>query len=309
MPPICFHKPSASCTDSFKICCQAIHYLNFGRDILKTLYISDLDGTLLNSAAELSEYTVSTINRLIDEGMYFTFATARTVYSAAAITEPLNLNMPCILNNGAGIYDPCRGAYIKKACIPIDTSRRIISAFHKNNVHCFMFKFAGDRLVTCYDKITDEHMQSYVEERNTTFAQPFIKCDNVLDELDETAIYINSCGELEKLYPVRNLIEEFEDVGFELYEDIYTKKWYLETFSAAASKGIGIKYLRETYGFDRVVAFGDNLNDLSMFKQADVKVAVANGNSRLKSEANVVIKSNDDDGVAKYLDLIREITH
>ncbi len=280
-----------------------------GGDILKTLYISDLDGTLLNSAAELSDNTVSTINRLVDEGMYFTFATARTVYSAASIMERLKINVPCLLNNGVEIYDTNSGAYVRKVCIPINISKRIISAFRKNDARCFMFKFAEGRLVTCYDKITEELMQSYVAERREKFDQPFIECADIIDALDETAVYINSCGELEKLYPVRNSIEEIEGVGFEFYEDTYTKKWYLETFSAAASKGSGIKYLCETYGFDRVVAFGDNLNDLSMFKQADVKVAVANGNSRLKSEADVVIKSNDDDGVAKYLDLIREITH
>ncbi|MBO5162825.1 MAG: Cof-type HAD-IIB family hydrolase [Ruminococcus sp.] len=268
---------------------------------MKTLYISDLDGTLLNSAAELSDNTVSTINRLVDEGMYFTFATARTLYSAASITERLKINVPCILNNGAGIYDPNGGTYVKKACIPINVSKKIISAFRKNDVRCFLFKFAEGRLVTCYDKITEELMQSYVNERRTKFDQPFMECADILDELDETAVYINSCGEFEKLRPVRNSVGEIEGAGFEFYEDTYTKKWYLETFSAAASKGSGIKYLRETYGFERVVAFGDNLNDLSMFEQADVKIAVENGNSRLKEEADVVIKSNDDDGVAIYL--------
>jgi len=268
---------------------------------LKTLYISDLDGTLLNSAAELSANTVSTINRLVDEGMYFTFATARTLYSAASITERLKINVPCILNNGTAIYDPNGGTYVKKACIPINISKKIISAFRKNDVRCFLFKFAEGRLVTCYDKITEELMQSYVNERRTKFDQPFIECADILDELDETAVYINSCGELEKLRPVRNSVGEIEGAGFEFYEDTYTKKWYLETFSAAASKGSGIKYLRDTYGFERVVAFGDNLNDLSMFEQADIKVAVGNANADLKIKADMVTDTCNENGVAKWL--------
>lgn len=274
---------------------------------MKTLYISDLDGTLLNSSAELSEYTVSTINRLIDEGMYFTFATARTVYSAKPITSAIHVNVPCILNNGASVYDFGRGEYVKKAYITTDTADRLVSAFKDNGLNCFVFKFVDGKLTTCYDTVTDELMRDYVAERRDKFRQPFIECDDVTRELDGTAIYINSIGSYESLLPVYNAVMALEEADCAFYCDTYTKKWYLETFSAQASKGNGLKFLREKYGFDRIVAFGDNLNDLSMLEQADVKVAVANGNSRLKSEANIVIKSNDDDGVAKYLNI--EISH
>nr|MDE5854231.1 HAD hydrolase family protein [Ruminococcus sp.] len=65
----------------------------------KSLIISDLDGTLLNSDGKLSYYTISTLNSLIGCGVYFTFATARTIYSAKPITSELKINVPCILNN------------------------------------------------------------------------------------------------------------------------------------------------------------------------------------------------------------------
>lgn len=49
---------------------------------MKTLYVSDLDGTLLNSDTRLSDATIKTINALVEEGMHFTFATARSITSA-----------------------------------------------------------------------------------------------------------------------------------------------------------------------------------------------------------------------------------
>lgn len=269
---------------------------------MKTLYISDLDGTLLNSAAELSEYTVSTINRLIDEGMYFTFATARTIYSAAKITERLKINVPCILNNGASVYDISTGTYVRNAYIETNTARQIVRAFKDNGLNCFVFKFVDGRLATCYDTVTEELMRDYVSERRDKFRQPFIECDDVTRELDGTAIYINSIGSYESLLPVYNAVMALDEADCAFYCDTYTKKWYLETFSAQASKENGLKFLREKYKFDRIVAFGDNLNDLSMFKEADTKIAVGNANPELKEKADLIIDTNDNNGVADWID-------
>ena len=61
-----------------------------------TLYVTDLDGTLLRSDATLSPYTISTINRLTEQGLAFTYATARSIESARPIAGELNLRLPAI---------------------------------------------------------------------------------------------------------------------------------------------------------------------------------------------------------------------
>ena len=67
---------------------------------MKTLYISDLDGTLLNSKAMLSDFTVKTINDLTDKGMNFTIATARTSATVLKMLSDVNIKIPVILMNG-----------------------------------------------------------------------------------------------------------------------------------------------------------------------------------------------------------------
>lgn len=268
---------------------------------MKTLYISDLDGTLLNSKACVSRYTAETLNCLIDNGMYFTFATARTIYSAKPITSELKINVPCILNNGAGVYDMKSEKYVKNAYIPENISHRIISAFRDNNVNCFVFKFIDNILSTCYDNVTEELMRTYIAERKGKFSQPFFECNDLFNEIDGSEIYINSTGDYESLLPIRNAVAEIDGADCAFYKDTYTDKWYLETFSNEASKANGIKFLREEYGFERIVCFGDNLNDLSMFEQADTKIAVENAKPELKAKADFIIPSNDNDGVAKYI--------
>lgn len=69
------------------------------------LFISDLDGTLLNGNAEVTEFTRDTLNRLMAKGLNFTAATARTLASAGKILLGLDLKLPVILMNGVLIYD------------------------------------------------------------------------------------------------------------------------------------------------------------------------------------------------------------
>ena len=64
---------------------------------MKRIYISDLDGTLLNSQGYISDYTIKTINDLVERGMIFTYATARSLVSAAPVTKGLTKNLPLII--------------------------------------------------------------------------------------------------------------------------------------------------------------------------------------------------------------------
>lgn len=70
---------------------------------MKTLYVSDLDGTLLRSNAKISEYTSNVINELTSKGMLFSYATARSYITAMKATEGLNAHIPIITYNGAVI--------------------------------------------------------------------------------------------------------------------------------------------------------------------------------------------------------------
>lgn len=70
---------------------------------MKTLYVSDLDGTLLTSRETISDYTKRTINRLTEQGMCFSYATARSFITAGKLTKDLHSDIPAIVYNGAFI--------------------------------------------------------------------------------------------------------------------------------------------------------------------------------------------------------------
>ena len=60
--------------------------------------------------------------------------------------------------------------------------------------------------------------------------------------------------------------------------------------------------LKQKLECDRLVVFGDGKNDIDMFQMADKSYAVANAHDDLKQYATEVILSNDEDGVARWLE-------
>lgn len=267
---------------------------------MKRLYISDLDGTLLNPEPKITARTAELINSLTAKGMSFTFATARSIYSAVPITSALDINVPCILMNGVSVYDIKNKRYIKSEFIDPAVSAKLLEIYKRHGVECFMYRIDNGALTCYYSELTSRVMQSFAEVRKHEYKKPFVQC-RLEDYADEYTVYFTTRGKYDELYPVKLEAERIKGVDHAFYLDVYDDSWYLEIFSHKASKSNGLRFLREEYGFDEIVAFGDNLNDLPMFEQADVKIAVGNARDEVKSAADIVIGTNDEDGVAEWL--------
>ena len=80
----------------------------------KILYVTDLDGTLLNQKDRINEKSLEIINGLVEEGMLFTYATARSLVSASVVTEGLTTKIPVIAYNGAFIFQPDTGEILSR---------------------------------------------------------------------------------------------------------------------------------------------------------------------------------------------------
>ena len=117
--------------------------------------------------------------------------------------------------------------------------------------------------------------------------------------LDGNVFCFSSIDDYEKLLPLYDILKETYHTV--LYQDPYTKNYWLEVLPKFATKADAVLALKELYGFEKVVVFGDEKNDLSMFSVADEGYAVANANEDVKRVANDVIEANDCDGVAKFL--------
>lgn len=266
------------------------------------LFITDLDGTLLNKNAEVSEYSRKTIGKLIDSGMNFTAATARTLASAGKILDGIGLRLPVILMNGVLIYDPFLRKYEVVNKLNDCAKASVIQMMRSMKLSAFMYTISHGEMLTYFEKLSNKAMEDFYNERREKYYKSFEQTED-FSKVCADVIYFTFVDKKEKLAPLYESLKDDSSLSLTYYNDVYTEGiWYLEVFSAKASKKNGVRYLRDKYGFDRITAFGDNTNDLPMFEEADVKIAVSNANPAIIQQCDLMIDSNENDGVAKYLE-------
>lgn len=268
----------------------------------RTLYISDLDGTLLDKNAEVPEYTIQLLNGFIKAGGHFSYATARTAATALIITEKININVPVILMNGVCIFDTVKNKYVMTEKIPEKSLCEMLAVLKPFKLSGFLFSINGANIDTYYENVTSENAIKFVEEREKKFGKVFIKTDDFLNCIDKNIVYYSVTDRYEMLEPVRSALSKIDGLHINFYRDVYDEGyWYLEISSALASKYNAAEYIRKNYNFDRLIGFGDNLNDLPLFKACDEAYAVENAKDDVKKAANGVIPSNLESGVARKI--------
>jgi 5-amino-6-(5-phospho-D-ribitylamino)uracil phosphatase len=270
---------------------------------IKSLYITDLDGTLLNSDKELSNYTLDTINTLIAKGIYFSIATARTTASALKILAELNINLPVVLMNGVVIYDIREEKYIKIEEISEPTTNEIIHILNQHKISGFMYSISEEKLSTYYERMDTKALQEFIDERVQKYNKSFEQVDSFLNKArGNKIIYFALVDQYERLAPVLDSLKTLQDIDAILYRDIYADdQWYLEIHSKKASKYNAVKFLRENYKFDKIIGFGDNYNDIPLFEACDECYAVSNAVEELKEKATGIIAECNSDGVARFI--------
>ena len=258
---------------------------------MKTLYVSDLDGTLLNSQQQTSTYTNQTIEKLVDQGMLFSYATARSYYSAKPATKGLSAKIPLILYNGAFIID--------------NQSQEILVSnfFLKEEVNDLAHYFnQKDFYPIVYAFIKEQEKFSYIPSKSTKQQLDFISTRNdkrknpIENDLYQGDVFYVSCiaskKQLESFY--HDLKDRYQCL---FSKDIYSQDWWLEILPKKATKAHAILQLKEYLNCDKVVVFGDGLNDISMIQKAPLGIAMGNAIDEVKEVADFVTKRNDDDGI------------
>ena len=265
------------------------------------LYISDLDGTLLNSEGKLSEYTIQRLNKMIDQGLDFTIATARGFDSVKSILEPLNLKYPVILNNGLFIYDLEKDQVIQEYSIDLSIVNDLLEDLNKFNISPMISAKENDAYKVYYSGEQNHGEREFIKVHGQSSELEFIKVESI-HLTDQKVMSLFSIGTKEALQEVTAHLKEKYPLEINLFYDIYSQYYWLEINPLNASKGQAALYLKKKYDFKRLITFGDNLNDLSMFKISDESYAMVSGNSIVKPEATDIIGTNDDDSVIKYIE-------
>lgn len=270
---------------------------------MKALYISDMDGTLLQSTGRMSEFTKEKLNEFYKKGIPFSVATARSMVSAMPILDGVHFAAPIVLMNGVFVYD----TEIKKAItyheIEHSVLRKILDLFYEKNLHPFMFLYSDDyKLSIKYTQFDNDGMKEFHKMRVDMLDGRFTQTDNLTSiEKGQHPVYVNYYAFPEYLDEIVEQLKTIPEIDLAYYKDSYSDNWIIEIYSNTASKANGAREVKKIVKADSIIAFGDNLNDIKMLTSADTAVAVENAVPQVKEIADVIIGNNNEDSVVKYI--------
>lgn len=260
----------------------------------KTLFVSDLDGTLLLPNATLSFETSNTINFLCKKGMIFSYATARSIVTAQEITKALS-NVPAIVYNGTFIYKD--GKRICEHYFSEENVNHIAKIVDKYKVYPIVYAFYNDKERYSYiPKLSTTETKEFVNTRND-FRRT--QADTIKQLFLGNVFHYSFIGTEKNIFPIYEALKNHYPCNY--YNEIYSGHQWLEIQPKNVTKATAINDLKKLLNCTKVISFGDAVNDIPMFEVADDCYAVENADNSVKALATGIIESNSQNGVAKFL--------
>lgn len=271
------------------------------------LFISDLDGTLLQEDATLSDFARNRLQMWIEQGLAFGIATARSIISVKQILGDLPLKLPVICGNGAYMANLSTLERTDVKILDSSLARQMIAIIKRRGLHLslstytdgherFLLETADNPAIDWY--LTDrreagDERPQFVQDLRQHYDAPFLHL-NIMAKKGEL---IGLSRELNATFPKLFRTYLFENVG--------EPGWHwLSIYHPAVSKGNAVLRLASAHGFaaEQLAVFGDGSNDCSMFEVAGLAYAMEVAHQRLKPLANATIGSNTQDAVIRQIE-------
>lgn len=247
------------------------------------LIVTDLDRTLLHTDKSISVHSCRVLNSLRSNGFKLVFATARPPRSVRSFLEQI----PCdavICHNGAlTLVDGI--PFGQQYRVPIHFARKLLRHIQAAYPQQKLSVEINDRLYANFDARTFWKNTEFVQTDFTTL--PDSDAEKVIVEIADETQYLEICS----LLPPQ------------LYGEISDGKLCL-ILNRNATKYNALRWLCAAWKIPRedVCGFGDDYNDIEMLRWCGIGVAMANAIPQVRSAADIVTLSNDEDGVAGFLE-------
>lgn len=267
------------------------------------MVVSDLDQTLLNSDATFSPETLDAIRAAEAKGIFFTICSGRIFPMLEVYTRTLDIQGPVITTNGAAIVDGKSGKLLSKHTIPHEIAVRILDFARERD-----YDYSALTGQVSYFSGNSQRIKRF-ERYNEIAESDGLKAMRL--EYFNGRSYTNIENDILKMLLYQIPAEEFSSVTafLDSIPEIHftsSDEGLLDIMAAGTNKGTAVAEVRKFLGLtkEQVCVFGDYINDLAMFEEAGLTVAVANAHEELKSKALYVTDANDRAGVARALEAL-----
>ena len=255
----------------------------------------DLDGTLLTDNKTISKRTKKTIEKAKQQGHIVVISTGRPFRASHTYYKELSLNTPIVNFNGAYVHHPLDASWgTHHSPLELSTAQDIVRA-------CFDFGVKN-----IYAEVIDDVYARHLDKDKKhifEFGSPKIFTGDLLNTLQDhpTCLLIDAADEQST-----TIRQHLTDMHAEVIDH---RKWgapwpIIEIVKSGLNKAIGLQKISNYYDIpkERIIAFGDEDNDFEMIEFAGHGIAMGNAIPALKSLANHTTLTNEEDGIALYLE-------
>lgn len=268
-----------------------------------TLYVSDMDGTLLDNAAQVSLRTASIISGLTDAGAMITVATARTPATVDVLLRGTRTSLPAIVMTGAAMWSRSERRYTDMMLMQPPVASELLAEFADKGVSPFVYTMdADERILQVYHTHQMNYAESQFYQSRRELPLKHFNLDVPVRDPSRVVLMFGT-GAAGPIMALADALRRRGDCSVSCYPDTYNHDVALiEVFAPGVSKAAAVRRLAGGCRARRVVVFGDNLNDLPMMSVADVSVAVGNALPQVRDKADCVIDANSTDAVARFIE-------
>ncbi len=261
----------------------------------RTLFVTDLDGTLLGPDSKVSGESARIISDLSRRGALITVATARTPATVEPLLRDTYTTIPAIVLTGAAMWDRSARRFIDPMTLPPEAAGRLENIFLRHGIQPFVYNLASDGTMQVLHApgLTPDEEHFYVERKSLELKKFIVRPGPFCHARELPTILILGIGHTPAVQRLADELRADEGLSVSAYPDIFDPaRSYIEVFRAGISKAAAVLHLKEQLGADRLVVYGDHLNDLPMFAVADESVAVANALPEVRAAATRTIGPN-----------------
>ncbi|MCF6136809.1 Cof-type HAD-IIB family hydrolase [Alkalihalobacillus berkeleyi] len=254
----------------------------------------DLDGTLLKDDKTVSHYTKNILTQAMNEGHHVVISTGRPFRGSERYYHELNLSTPIINFNGAFIHHPRQSDWgIYHSPLELDTAQNIVKTCLDFNVKNVIAEVLDDMYLHYEDEFITNSFMIEPSRMNIGNLHQSLKHN-------PTSILIRPHDHQVKELRALLKAQHAEVIDHRVWAAPYN---IIEVVRSGLNKAVGLKRVAETLDVpqDRIIAFGDEDNDLEMIEYAGYGIAMGNAIPELKNIANGVTKTNEEDGIAHFL--------
>lgn len=257
------------------------------------LLVLDVDGTLLDSRHQLPPRVAVAIRAAQAAGFSVALATGKLHRSVDSLIAELGIHGPQITLNGAALIDATTNTPLRFQPLREDDRRSIIEAVRRADPTVLVTHFALDGIY-----VDEEHPRLSTLAAYGEPASNFVP-SLLADDLPPAGKILLT-GDPAQLVALRVALTP--ELG-ERVNITTTTPDFLEFFDPLASKGLALVALREQLGIprERIIAIGDGENDIPLFRESGLAVAMGNAGPATKAAADRIIPTNDEEGVVTFL--------